>query len=77
MSPGGTAFARELQLLRGLTKAYHLKVVASFGCDNVRCPVETVRIAFIETDASVPAQAPIYCNRCRQELTKYVGIQRS
>jgi hypothetical protein len=75
MSPGGSTFARELQLMRQHARR-HLHVTATFGCENMRCAVETVRIAFVETDASLPAQAPVYCCRCRQELSRYVGIQR-
>jgi hypothetical protein len=76
MSPGGTAFASEVQYMRAQARGYHLAVVATFGCENVKCPVDTVAIRFVETDESLKVQAPLYCNRCRGELTRYIGIQR-
>jgi hypothetical protein len=76
MSPAGTALAHELQVIRAQARGRHLQAVATFGCENLRCAVDTVRIAFVESDESLPAQAPMYCCRCRQELTRYIGIQR-
>jgi hypothetical protein len=68
-------FTRELRMIREQTRG-RVRVQASFGCQNPRCAVTTVTIVFEETDESLPAQAPVYCNRCRQELTQYIGIQR-
>jgi hypothetical protein len=54
-------FTRELRMIREQTRG-HVRVQASFGCQNPRCAVTTVTIVFEETDESLPAQAPVYCN---------------
>jgi hypothetical protein len=69
------AMLRDVQRIRQSSRGDVRRYRLTFRCAVPDCGVQSIIIYVLEEPGIRPFQPPNYCNRCRSELTVYVGSQ--